>query len=160
MAGEATFSHPFALLTRAASGEKIPKPNLLDAGTAPSACARAARALFATAPAPPAGAALSLFSYQICPFCHKAKAKKKRALAAVSDRRGESADQGADRLVEGVAQVPIAVFADGEVVNDSSAIVDAILAAAAARRRRAGGVRRRRAPLERVGDGRLRCTCT
>ena len=49
-------------------------------------------------------------------------------------------------------KVPIAVFADGEVVHDSSAIVDAILARAPPRRRPRARRSRysRRAPLERA----------
>ena len=93
------------------------------------ALARHARA-FATAPAPPAGAALALFSYQICPFCHKAKAVLRARGLPFQTVEVNPLTKAQIGWSKAWRKVPIAVFADGEVVHDSSAIVDAILARA------------------------------
>lgn len=91
--------------------------------------AQAARLVrrFSTAPPPPAGAALRLFGYAICPFCHYVRSAARAtgtplALTEVNPlTKAEIAFSKAHR------KVPIAVFADGQVVVESQAIVEELL---------------------------------
>lgn len=91
--------------------------------------AQAARLVrrFITAPPPPAGAALRLFGYAICPFCHYVRSAARAtgtpfALTEVNPlTKAEIAFSKAHR------KVPIAVFEDGQVVVESQAIVEELL---------------------------------
>ena len=87
----------------------------------------AVRRLLSTAPPPPAGAALRLFGYSICPFCHFVRSAARYTKTTIALTEVNPLTKAEIKFSETHRKVPIAVFDDGSIVVESAAIVDELL---------------------------------
>lgn len=87
----------------------------------------AGRNLSTVIPTVPSGADIILFSFKICPFCCKTKALLHASEVPYSEVEVSPLFKSQLSWSNEYKKVPIAVFPDGEVVNDSSKIMEAIL---------------------------------
>ena len=87
----------------------------------------AVRRLLSTAPPPPDGAALRLFGYAICPFCHFVRSAARYTKTPLALTEVNPLTKAEIKFSTMHRKVPIAVFDDGSIVVESAAIVDELL---------------------------------
>jgi len=75
----------------------------------------------------PAGAALRLFGYKICPFCHTVKSVARAAGVPYAWTEVNPLSKAEIAFSKEHRKVPIALSRDGSIVGESSVIVDEIL---------------------------------
>ena len=74
------------------------------------------------------GAEVLLYQYKICPFCNSVKALLHHQNIPYSSVEVNPLTKSQLGWSKEYKKVPVAVFQDGEVVNDSAQIMDAVLA--------------------------------
>jgi glutathione S-transferase len=90
-------------------------PSAVKAGAAPLRALSSPAAPAVTAPPVPAGAALTLFAHQICPFCCKAKGVMRARGVPFHVVEVNPLTKAQIKWSTGYSKVPIAAFSDGEV---------------------------------------------
>jgi len=88
---------------------------------------RALRRLGTAPPPPPAGAALRLFGYSICPFCHVVRSAARYTKTPIALTEVNPLTKAEIKFSTEHRKVPIAVFDDGSIIVESAAIVDELL---------------------------------
>lgn len=79
-------------------------------------------------PSVPGNAAMSLYTYRICPFCCKVKAAARYAKVEIANVEVNPLTKSQISFSRDHRKVPIAVTRDGNVVVESERIIDRILA--------------------------------
>lgn len=90
------------------------------------------RRLLSSAPAVSGDAAMSLYTYRICPFCCKVKAAARFAGVSIANVEVNPLTKSQISFSRDHRKVPIAVTRDGQIIVESERIIDHVLADAPA----------------------------